>query len=206
MATPVKVRGIQFDPFIGAWIGVAEVDGKWIKATFNVAEEPHYQYELFERNGILHLREIAPSGRRTVYQVPWEALDCERYPTNIACTVDVIKLHAIARGKPVPQNIEVIDISASATTTPKTKNTYTIPSTAKTTISDIVSSSIPNTNYTTSTTGSIRRKQIERTRSTQAKKVSRTSSSTHSGIDIKDILAGIASFILGLLAFGNKNK
>ena len=159
MATPVKVRGIQFDPFIGAWIGVAEVDGKWIKATFNVAEEPHYQYELFERNGILHLREIAPSGRRTVYQVPWEALDCERYPTNIACTVDVIKLHAIARGE-APKEVPVI-------TTP---NPFTPAPTPK---------------------------PQQKTQSKPHKEA---------GIDIKDILAGIASFILGLLAFGNKNK
>ena len=202
MATPVKVRGITFDPTIGVWIGVAEKNGRWVKATFNVAEEPHYHYELFEKNGVLYMREIAPNGRRVVYQVPWEALDCQEFPTNIACTVDVIKLHAIANGQTPPQNVEVVNIAkpSSITTT-----TTTIPSSASETVSDILSQLPTNqsqsnqVSHTTQTTPA-----RERTHNTT---VSRGQTATSgSGFDIKALLAGAISFILGLLALGNKNK
>jgi len=191
--TPVKVKSLTYDETIPIWIGLAERNGRLVKATFNITEEPDKQYELLVKNGYLYLKEISPNGEVKVYQVPWEAMDCIESPTNIACTIDTIKLHAILSGKQPPK-VKVIDLSQSGNFDVYEENgTYRVVKVNR------KSSSANIITFPKSIKGQqLQKPKLEQHRNQQQHHIVKSS------IDIKSILAGLVAFLLGLLAFGKK--
>ena len=197
--TPVKVKSLTYDETIPVWIGIVERNGRLVKATFNITEEPDKKYELFVKNGYLYLKEISPNGGVKVYQVSWEAMDCIESPTNIACTIDTIKLHAILSGKQPPK-VKVIDLSQGGDfDVYKESGTYRVVKVNR-------KSSSANIIAFPKSTGEQQRQQskLEQHQQQQEQQHIVKSSMAKSSLDIKSILTGLVALLLGLLAFGKK--
>lgn len=197
----VKVRGLHYEDLAGVWIGLTYRDGNWIKTTFNIATEPDHQYHLLAKNGILYLEDIFPNGVKKVYPVPWEAMDCLDYITNIACSIDPIKVRALAEGKPVPEEkIIYLDDFSSQSTTPRRERKPTLPHNGENLLTSHLK---PQTTIQPTLKHGSQPQHKPLPQHAQHTPNKKMYTDNHK-LDLKGLLAGFVALLLGLLATKNK--